>query len=143
MLQVLRVRGTTMNLKTNIGTILLVDDEALVRKSAAAMLKAGNFEVVEAVDGLDAVAKFQANPRAYSLVVMDISMPRLNGILAARKMRQQDPAAKIIFISGSRLTAPPEAEADGFLTKPLRGKDLLNSVNRVLRDPTPKARSAG
>ena len=124
-----------MNLKTNLGTILLVDDEALVRKSAAAMLNAGNFEVVEAVDGLDAVAKFQANPSAFRLVVMDISMPRLNGTLAARKMRELDPAAKIIFISGSRLTAPPEAGADGFLTKPLRGKDLLNTVNRVLAKP--------
>jgi DNA-binding response OmpR family regulator len=131
-----------MNLKTNLGTILLVDDEALVRKSAAAMLNAGNFEVTEAVDGLDAVAKFQANPGGFRLVVMDISMPRLNGILAARKMRELDPAARIIFISGSRLTAPPEAEADGFLTKPLRGKDLLNSVNRVLRDAKPRARSA-
>jgi DNA-binding response OmpR family regulator len=57
-------------------------------------------------------------------------------------MRELDPAARIIFISGSRLTAPPEAEADGFLTKPLRGKDLLNSVNRVLRDAKPRARSA-
>jgi len=131
-----------MNPKTNLGTILLVDDEALVRKSAAAMLNAGNFEVMEAVDGLDAVAKFQANPGAIRLVVMDISMPRLNGILAARKMRELDPAARIIFISGSRLTAPPEAGADGFLTKPLRGKDLLNSVNRVLREAKPRARSA-
>jgi len=126
-----------MNLKTNLGTILLVDDEALVRKGAAAMLNAGDYEVVEAVDGLDAVAKYQARPGAFRLVVMDISMPKLNGLLAARKIRELDPGARIIFISGSRLTAPPEAEADGFLTKPLRGKDLVNCVNRVLRKTGP------
>jgi CheY-like chemotaxis protein len=126
-----------MNLKTNLGTILLVDDEALVRKGAAAMLNAGNYEVLEAVDGLDAVSKYQAYPGVFRLVVMDISMPKLNGILAAKRIRELNPGARIIFISGSRLTAPPEAGADGFLTKPLRGKDLVNCVNRVLREPVP------
>ena len=90
------------------GTILLVDDEPLVRKNLTAILNAENFEVIEAVDGLDALLKFQTYQYAISLVIMDIVMPRLNGINAANRIRDLDPSAKFIFISGNTLQAPAE-----------------------------------
>ena len=121
-----------MDPKASSRTILLVDDEPLVRKNAIAMLKAGNFDVIEAVDGLDAVAQYGAFQNLICLVIMDINMPRMNGINAARKIKELNYFSKIIFISGYTLQAPPEDLADAFLAKPLRGRDLLNAVNRVL-----------
>jgi DNA-binding response OmpR family regulator len=64
---------------------------------------------------------------------MDLKMPKLNGLDAAKRIRELEHFAKIIFISGSTLHTPAEELADAFLTKPLRGRDLLNAVRRVLR----------
>lgn len=125
--------GATMSPRNNAGTILLADDEALVRKNAIAILSEANFEVIEAVDGADAWAKFQAFQDDISLTVMDLKMPKLNGLDAAKRIRELEHFAKIIFISGSTLHTPAEELADAFLTKPLRGRDLLNAVRRVLR----------
>lgn len=126
-----------MTPKAIAGTILLVDDEPLVRKSATAILNSGNYEVLEASDGLDALSKFQIHHDAISLVVMDISMPRMSGPAAARKMRELDPGVKVIFISGSFLQLPAGVEGNGFLTKPLRGKALLTLIERLLRSRQP------
>jgi DNA-binding response OmpR family regulator len=122
-----------MTPKTTSGTILLADDEALVRRNAIAMLKEANFEVIEAVDGADALAKFQTYHDDISLTVMDLRMPKLNGLDAAKRIRELEHFAKIIFISGSTVQSPAEELADGFLTKPLRGRDLVNAIRRVLR----------
>lgn len=117
-----------MTPKTTSGTILLADDEALVRRNAIAMLKEANFEVIEAVDGADALAKFQTYHDDISLTVMDLRMPKLNGLDAAKRIRELEHFAKIIFISGSTVQSPAEELADGFLTKPLRGRDLVNAT---------------
>ncbi|MDR3673259.1 MAG: response regulator [Holophaga sp.] len=123
-----------MKSKTHAGTILLADDEPLVRKNACAILGEAGFQVIEAVDGQDALVRYQTYHDDISLVIMDIHMPRLSGLSAAAKIKELDPLSKIIFISGSTLQAPSEEVADGFLTKPLRGRDLLNTVQRVLRE---------
>jgi DNA-binding response OmpR family regulator len=123
-----------MKSRTIAGTILLADDEPLVRKTACATLNEADFQVIEAVDGVDALLKFQTYHEDISLVIMDIHMPKMSGISAATRIKELDHFAKVIFISGSTLRAPSEELADGFLTKPLRGRDLLNTVRRVLRE---------
>jgi len=114
-------------------TVLLVDDEALVRKNASAILNAEGFRVIEAVDGLDALYQYQENHDEISIIVMDMNMPKLSGVKAARRIRELDFSSRIIFISGSQLEPPPGDLADAFLTKPLRGKDLVSAIHRVLR----------
>jgi len=121
-----------MSSKPSSGTILLVDDEALVRKSASAMLKTSGFAFIEAVDGQDAVLKYQEFHDQITLVLMDIAMPKLSGIQAARQIKNIDYFAKIILMSGSSFQPPSDEVADAFLIKPLRGRDLLNAVHRVL-----------
>jgi two-component system, chemotaxis family, chemotaxis protein CheY len=76
--------------------VLIVDDSAEVRAQIRSQLEASGFEVCgEAVDGLDAIEKgLQLKP---DLIILDLSMPRMNGIDAARKLSKICPAASIIL----------------------------------------------
>lgn len=114
------------------GTVLFVDDDPMVRECASALLAALGFEVIEAKDGLDALEKFQANPRAFAVVIMDITMPRLDGIEATKKIKAVDSAAKVILSSGGSHQAPCEVAHEGFLPKPYRGRELLETIMKVL-----------
>lgn len=118
--------------------ILIVDDHAIFRRSLRLLLSSRSDWVVcgEAVDGLDAVEK--AKSLHPDVVLMDISMPRMNGIEATRTIRQEVPRSKIIVISqndptiASRLAA--EIGAGGFVAKTDLYPDLLTLIDRVAED---------
>jgi len=115
--------------------ILLVDDEELVRLVTKAVLSFRGYRVMEAEDGQDAVDKYGANPAAVDLVLMDMHMPRLNGYDALRRIRQLNPRARVIMLSGG--VHDPEAglsDLDGaaFLHKPFENEDLLRLVRQQL-----------
>ncbi len=117
-------------------TILLVDDEELVRLVAHAVLGFRGYTIVEAVHGEDAVAKYGADPGKFDLVLMDVHMPRMNGWDAMFRIRALNPKAKIIFLSGDATQELPlAAKADGALTvlkKPFENIELAQTVRRVL-----------
>jgi len=116
------------------GTVLLVDDEPMLRECTAALLTALGFEVIEAVDGQEAVEKFKAHRQALVLILMDAVMPRMGGLEATRQIRELDPAAKIILSSGFMPQAQGPVQPDGFLPKPYRGKDLWEAIRKVIPD---------
>jgi two-component system alkaline phosphatase synthesis response regulator PhoP len=76
--------------------ILVVDDEPDVRNYLAAIIEDCGFEVDTAVDGVDALAKIEANPP--DLITMDLIMPRLSGVRAMRAMRKNPAWADIPVI---------------------------------------------
>ena len=124
---------------TAAGTILIVDDEPAVRAMAAKMLAPTGLAAVTAVDGVDAVAHFEANPDRFSLVLLDLTMPRLGGVEtfeAIRRIRSQMP---IVLMSGY---AEEEASARfvgrglaGFLQKPFTPSELVAAIRTGLGRP--------
>ena len=115
--------------------ILVVDDEELVRLVTKAVLAYRGYKVVEAEDGQDAVTKYSAAPSSFDLILMDMHMPRLNGYDALVRIRQINPQAKAIILSGG--VHDPEdgvgqMEKVAFLHKPFENHELVRLVRQLL-----------
>lgn len=116
--------------------ILVVDDSMFMRLTLKNMLeKNGLHQVIgEADNDHTAVAKFlELKP---DLVTMDVIMPVDSGIWAVGKIMQINPQAKIIVISAMGqekiVQEALEAGAKGFVTKPVKSEELLETINKVL-----------
>ena len=78
-------------------TVLVVDDAAFMRMRAGKLLSQNGYQVIEAENGLDALNLYvQHKP---DLVLMDITMPVMDGITALKEIRQADPKAKVVMLS--------------------------------------------
>ena len=123
------------------GAILVVDDEPDVRSGVVESLKALGFEtVLEAEDGHEALELFKARHGSLSLVVMDLTMPRMNGHQTFKAMRVVDPGVPVILSSGFDQASDPDPDAptpDGFLQKPYRLRDLRETVLSALQRRKP------
>jgi CheY-like chemotaxis protein len=115
------------------GLVMLVDDDCMLLESTSRMLSALGFKVLEAVDGQDALSQFQAHRNTITLVIMDIVMPRMGGIEAAKKIRELDPSVKVILSSGFTDQPISEAGADAYLPKPYRGRALCEVIQQVMQ----------
>jgi len=118
------------------GSILLVDDEEVVRRSFARLLRQAGHVVVEAPDGVKAVETYQkAFPRP-NLVILDLDMPVLSGEETQNRLLSVDPDVRILFVSGhdepSRESAVHARGALGFLRKPCKVQVLLGAVSDAL-----------
>jgi len=115
--------------------ILVVDDEELVRMVTKAVLAYRGYQVSEAEDGEDAVEKYARSPGAFDLVLMDLHMPRLNGYDALIRIREINPKAKAIMLSGG-VQDPEEGigqmEKVAFLHKPFENQELVRLVRQML-----------
>ena len=120
--------------------VLVVDDNELWRRFfLTALLKRPDLRVIsEASDGLEAVQ--QAQQLQPDLILLDIGLPSLNGIEAARRIRKVSPASKILFVSENCLRGLAEEAlrtgAGGYVVKSDAGSELLPAVNAVLESKT-------
>lgn len=80
--------------------VLLVDDDAPLRESLAALLKSMNYNVVEAKDGKQAVSLFLQHQEEISLVMLDLVMPNMGGVETAKEIRSQRSELPMIFMTG-------------------------------------------
>jgi CheY-like chemotaxis protein len=116
--------------------ILIVDDHVSVRKSLKRVLEGdSNLSVVgEGVDGLDGVAK--AETLQPDVVLMDISMPRLNGIDATRLISERLPKTKVLILSMYDSVADCQravnAGALGYVLKESAGEEILSAISTVM-----------
>ncbi|MFM8372894.1 MAG: response regulator, partial [Bacteroidota bacterium] len=78
--------------------ILIVDDETPIRRTLRDILEFEGYEVDEAVDGLDCVAKVQKEK--YDVVITDIKMPKMDGIEALERLQILSPETPVIMVSG-------------------------------------------
>lgn len=115
--------------------IMIVDDAAFMRMMLKNILTKGGYEICEeAQDGLQAVEKYQENKP--DLVIMDITMPNLDGLGALKQIKALDKSAKIIMCSAMGqeamvVDAIKEGAMD-FIVKPFQGDRLLAAIARVL-----------
>ncbi|HEY3275316.1 MAG TPA: response regulator [Syntrophorhabdaceae bacterium] len=116
--------------------IMTVDDSASVRQMVSFTLKDAGYDVVEAVDGKDALGKIDG--AAVNMVITDLNMPNLDGIGLIRELRGQ-PQFKFIPIimlttesQDSKKQEGRSAGATGWIVKPFKADQLLAVVRKVL-----------
>ena len=110
-------------------TVLLAEDETLIRVFAARALRDAGFHVIEAADGLDALEQAQSRGGDLHALVTDVGMPRLGGVELARRLRAQVPGLKVLYCTGYGEDA---VAGEPFVRKPFRPADLAASVRRLL-----------
>jgi two-component system chemotaxis response regulator CheY len=115
-------------------SVLVVDDEPFIRKLVATTLEdVAGFELIEAADGAEALDLARDDPPA--IVLLDIDMPGMDGLEAARRLRAQPETAgaTIVMLTAAAdeeaERASEEAGADLFLTKPFSPLELLRLVH--------------
>lgn len=115
--------------------ILIVDDAATVRMYHRNILESADYEVEEAMNGVEALEKALITP--FDLYIVDINMPKLDGYGFLSELRQQDmPQAPAIMVSTEAAagdqTAAYKAGANGYLVKPVRPVQLLTHARLLL-----------
>ena len=117
--------------------ILIVDDSGLARRSSRRILEGAGYTVDEAEDGFGALERYFVQKP--DLVLLDLVMKGMYGLDVLARLRELDPAAKVIVVSAdiqkSSRDLVETGGAVGFLNKPVTADDLLSEVRRVLPEP--------
>ena len=118
--------------------ILLVDDAAFMRKVIKdALSKAGYSDLHEAVDGADAVEKY--NSLKPDLVLMDITMPNMDGLEALKAIRAADGNANVVMCSAmgeeTMVIDAIRSGAKDFIVKPFKIERVLKTVTSIVGEP--------
>lgn len=115
--------------------ILLVDDAAFMRMMLKDILVKNGYEVLgEAENGLKAVEKYkELNP---DLVIMDITMPEMDGIEAVKEIKKINPSAAVIMCSAmgqqSMVIEAIQSGAKDFIVKPFQAERIIEAVRKVI-----------
>ena len=120
--------------------LLCVEDNSTLRKMIDLMLASTGIDIDFAHNGQEAVEAYQAN--AYDAVLMDMEMPVMSGLRAAKEIRQIEDGFQldytpILFLTGNddenHIDQGLEAGGDGHLTKPFTSEALIGAIDRVLK----------
>ena len=118
------------------GTVLVVDDEETVRAVSARLMESLGFKTILATDGRDAVEKFRAYQAEIRMVLMDLTMPHMDGEQAFRELRKIQPDVCVLMMSGfneqdavNRFSGKGLA---GFIQKPFKRDELQNKLKKIL-----------
>ena len=118
-------------------SILAVDDSVSMRQLVTFTLKEAGFEVIEAVDGVDAMTKAQA--KRADLVLTDVNMPNMDGISLIRNLRQLPPYKFTPMLLLTTESAPEKkaegkaAGATGWIVKPFNPEQLVATISKVIK----------
>jgi len=113
-------------------TILVVEDEVLVRIMVTEELRAQGYTVIEATNASEAISVLQSSMRI-DLVLTDIRMPGdLDGLGLARMMRREHPLVKVVMASGHKPDTEENEIVDGFFFKPYDLPKLVGHINSLL-----------
>jgi CheY-like chemotaxis protein len=123
--------GTTGQLGFRRKRILLVDDQRSVREAIGLLLRLDAHTVVEAADGVEALALFK--PGSFDLVITDFEMPQMKGNELAARIKQACPAQPVLMITAyAELLGGSDNHIDALLDKPFRLEDLRRAMAELL-----------
>jgi two-component system chemotaxis response regulator CheY len=114
--------------------ILIVDDAEFLRVRITKMLSGDGFEVYEAENGLKAVATYkQVHP---DVVLMDVTMPEMDGLTALKEIRTFDPAARVIMLTAlgqeSVVLEAVKSGARDFVVKPFERERVMSAIHKLI-----------
>lgn len=116
----------------NVAKVLVVDDALFMRNKAAKLLKENGYEVVEASNGAEAIDIYVKEKP--DVVLMDITMPVLDGIGGVKGIKEKDPQAKVIMVTAlgqrSMVLEAIRAGARDFIVKPYDPQNLLEAIKK-------------
>ncbi len=119
-------------------TVLVVDDEPVLRNSACRLVRSLGMEAIAAGDGLEAIQEFKRRPGQIDIVLLDLTMPGMNGVDCFHQLRALAPELPILLTSGFSKVGSPEALLElphvGFLPKPYERQDLARAIEETLAD---------
>ena len=114
--------------------ILVVDDAAFMRMRCSKMLKENGYDVVEAENGLEALEVYASEKP--DCVLMDITMPEMDGIAALKALRESDPNARVAMVTAmgqqSIIMEAIKCGAKDFVVKPFEAERVLAAVEKLL-----------
>ena len=114
--------------------ILVVDDAAFMRMRCTKMLSDSGFEVAEAADGVQALAKYrELKPDG---VLLDITMPELDGLATLKELIKMDPGARVAMVTAmgqqSMVMEALKSGARDFIVKPFEAERVLAAVRKIM-----------
>jgi len=120
--------------------VLVIDDSGLVRRQVANVLKGLGYAVVEAVDGIDALAKLEGTPDT-RLIVCDVNMPNMNGIEFLEKLSTKNTGVPVVMLTTEgqpeMIQRAKSLGAKGWIVKPFKPEFLIATAKKLA--PLPAA----
>ncbi len=117
-------------------TVLLVDDEDMILDVGGDLLEKLGYEVLTAKSGIEAVEIYKTNQKKIDIVILDMVMPKMGGGDAYEKLKDIDPAIKVLLSSGYSIDGQAgkilSRGCDGFIQKPFDVKSLSLEIRRIL-----------
>lgn len=131
----------TQNQRADSSLVLVVDDEAPVRRGVRRILKRLGYQIIEAGDGVEAMEIFEERHGEIQLVLLDLVMPRMAGAETFAEMRKIAPRMPVLLCSGyddGQATEILGANDVDFLAKPFTVSHLKEALERLVAAPTPR-----
>jgi two-component system cell cycle sensor histidine kinase/response regulator CckA len=114
------------------GRILVIDDEEILVKTIAAILRKGGYDSVLCTDSQEGIERYRQSPGSFNMVLLDMIMPGMNGPQVFHALKEINPNVAVLVMSGAtannEVQGLVDAGAHGFLAKPFHPKDLLQAL---------------
>ncbi len=132
-------QSNDVEIKSPVGgteTILVVEDDRALRKLAVTLLEKYGYTVIEAIDGDDALVRFDEYKKSIDLLITDVVIPKRSGIEVFEEIKKFNPGTKVLFLSGySKDITQKKGILDtsvNFLQKPVSPNTLLKKVREIM-----------
>ena len=118
------------------GTVLVIDDDEIIRQLCSDILKSCGYDILEAINGTEGIRVFRENKDCIDLIYLDLILPGKSGAQVLHSVRKMNSSVKILLSSGSKknkqLKELMTEGADGFLQKPFTAYELSRKIHDLL-----------